>query len=570
MSNFERLYEGGFFAGFKYWARYFDPVLGESQITDDIPQKWEYFKKNENGKFKSVYDETRYSKFTGSSAEAKEYGCTSQISPIDITIRELFRNKNNLKPRIFYLDIETRVGTVVQGFPSPDKALEPVSLIQFLDNKTQIVHIIGDREFYFAEWYLKQQDHRGKEVVYHKCSNEVEMFNKYFDFLEELKPAVVYAWNGEGFDFPYLFNRCKRINLDVSKFCPFWRVFGEGTGESKGYVQGRAQMFADKYAFDLIVGGCFYIDIKRLYQKLVVDPRTSYSLNNIAQVEVNARKIDHSEFKTFDDFYLGNYTRPENPTEEQTKTLCYLMSTKGYPEEEIRKAGHGQFVYYGVIDVVLLQEIDLKCGLSSLMCMVSNKMNSQYNSIMGTTKPWANYIRNTLYDTDIIITPGTILQRGADPEKSINGGFVRDPIVGLYEWVLSRDVNSMYPILAIAGSGMSPDNVLFTWELKNDGSEGELKRLVIEHLHVGDKDREQDERNLLELIKNPELKAKLIRLLKETNLTMAPNGVFFRKEVKGFLPELVKEIYKERKVVKKAMFKKEQLAINLQGILKKL
>ena len=109
--------------------------------------------------------------------------------------------------------------------------------------------------------------------------------------------------------------------------------------------------------------------------------------------------------------------------------------------------------------------------------------------------------------------------------------------------------------------------LLFETELSDEGPEGELKRLVVEHLHVGDPSREQNEQNLLNLIKNPELKAKLIRLLKEANLTMAPNGVFFRKDKPGFLPELVKTIYKERKVVKKAMFKKEQRAIKLQEIL---
>lgn len=562
-----KYYEGGFFANFKYWARYYDTEMGKSFLTDDVPQKWEYYVQDDTGAFTSIYSNKKFRRERGSSNDAKGYGCTSQVSPVDLAIRDQFRNLGNPNPRIFYLDIETRVGTVMKGFPSPDKALEPVSLIQFLDNKTQIVHLIGDREFYYEDWYKKQPDHLGKEIQYHKCNNEIEMFNKFFEFIEDLQPAVVFAWNGEGFDFPYLYNRCKRINQDVSKFSPFWRKFGEKTGEQKGYIQGRSQMFADRYAFDLSVGGCAYIDIKRLYQKIVLAPRTSYSLNSIAEVELKSRKIDHSEFKTFDDFYLGNYTKPEKPTEDQTKTLCYLMTEAGKPEEEIKKAGHGQFVYYGVIDVVLLQEIDKKCGLSALMCDVSNRMNSQFNSVLGTTKPWANYIRNVLFDSGWIIDPETILARGADLEKSILGGFVRDPVTGKHEWVLSADVNSMYPILAIAGSGMSPNNFMFAWELSNEGSEGELKRLVVEHLHVGDPSQEQNEQNLLNLIKNPELKAKLVRLLKETNLTMAPNGVFFRKDKPGFLPELVKNIFKERKVVKKAMFKKEQRAIKLQEIL---
>ena len=557
-------YEGGFFAGFKYWVRYYDEVLGKSVISDDCPQKWDYFKPSPDGKFKSIYSNQTYEKFHGSSGDAKSFGATSAISPIDVAIRQKFRNNINLNPRIWYLDIETRVGTVMKGFPSPQKALEPVSLIQILDSKTQEVHIIGDKEFYYKDWYLKQPDHLNKTVIYHQCQNEGQMFDLFFQMLEDYCPAVVYAWNGGGFDFPYLYNRCLRIGKDQSKFCPFWRQFGEGTGESKGFVQAREETYADRYTFDLQAGGIFYIDIKRLYQKIVVDPRVSYSLNAIATEELGTRKIDHSEFRTFDDFYLGNYEMPANPTEPQKKTLCYNMTLKGLPEGEIKKAGHGQFVYYGVIDVVLLQEIDKKVGLTKLMGWVTNRMCSQYNAILGTTKPWANYIRNVLLDSLEIVTPGTIQKRGADLDKTIQGGFVRDPKVGKSKWVMSRDVNSMYPILAIAGSNISPNNFLFAWELPDDGAFGRLKKFAFEHLHVADPEKEQDEENMLRIARTPELRSELIALLKETNLTMAPNGTFYRKDQKGFLPELVKAIYKERKVVKKAMFRKEQKAIQLR------
>lgn len=303
------------------------------------------------------------------------------------------------------------------------------------------------------------------------------------------------------------------------------------------------------------------------YQKLVHTPRNSYALNAIAEVELGDHKVDHSEFRTFDDFYLGNYRKPENPTEAQTKTLCYQLTEQNAPEEEIRKAGHGQFVYYGVIDVVLLQEIDKKKGLTALMCGVSNKVSSQFNSIMGTTKPWANYIRGNRFKLKQIVVPETILSRGADLEKTINGGFVRDPIVGKHEWIISEDVNSMYPLLAIVGSNMSPDTFMFPHELKDDGEQGVLKRFIYQHLHVGEIGKEQDELNLLNVVKNPELRSRLVRLLKSVNLAMAPNGMLFRKDNKGFVPEMVAGIYAERKQVKKSMFKKEQLKIKLEGLL---
>lgn len=567
-------YEDGFFADFRYWVRAKNRKNGVS-IVSDAPslckQKWEYFVEAENGDYVSIYDNKKFAKFEGSSKEAKSYGCVAQVSPLDSTIRDFYRGRSNQNPLIWYLDIETRVGTVAAGFPSPDKALEPVCLIQILDGHSQKVHIFGLMDFHHSDWYLKQPDHLGKEVVYTKCNDEKDLFHRFFDLLETRCPAVVFAWNGEGFDFPYLYNRCVRIGMDEVKFCPFWRTFGLGAAESKGIVklqEVESAGFGDRKDYKLQVAGCVYMDIKRLYQKIILSPRTSYSLNNIATVELGTRKIQHDEFQTFDDFYQGNYTLPENPSEDQKLTLCYQLAISGKPEIEIRRAGHGQFVYYGIIDVVLLQEIDKKCGLSALMCSISNRLNSKYSTILGTTKSWANYIRNVLHDERKIIIPEVIEKRGADYDKSILGGFVREPERGKQNWVLSADVNSMYPMLSIAGSNISPDTFLFAWELKNEGPEGKLKDFALKTLHVGDKSKEQQESNLLELLKEPQKVELLKSLLKEANLVMAPNGVFFRKDTKGVVPGLVAEIYAERKKVKKAMFVKDQRIIEIEQILK--
>lgn len=559
------LYEGGFFSHFKYWVRYKDPSTGKSIISSDCPQQWEYYEADPKGAFTSIYDRSlKYTKCSGSSSDAKGYGCTGAVNPVDLAIRDLFRGKGNKNPRIMYLDIETRVGTVAKGFPSPDKALEPVSLIQFLDSETQIVHIIGDREFYYRDWYLKQPDHLGKEVQYWHCDTEIQMFDLFFKFIEDICPAVVYAWNGEGFDFPYLYNRCVRLGLDPSKFSPFWRTFGEGACD-KGLIFVKENTFQNRYSFDLQVGGCFYIDIKKLYQKIRLNPRPSYALNAIAEIEVNARKIDHSEFRTFDDFYLGNYEKPKNPTESQKETLCFKMSEKNLPFGEIQKAGHGQFVYYGVIDVVLLQEIDKKVGLTSLMCDMTNQMNSQYPAVLGTTKPWANYIRNVLYDRKEIITPETMQKRGVDLDKSILGGYVKEPLKGKHKWVVSADFNSMYPLIGMVGGNISPDSFMFAWELKDEGDEGLLKAFVMKYLHIGDAEKEQNEHNLLQMVFNePEKVKTLTRLLKSANLSMAPNGTFYRKDKQGVIPELVYQIYRERKALKQRMLRKENALIKIQ------
>lgn len=539
-------FENTFFADFKYWVREYNPETKASSIRK-IPSEWECYEPDNNGTCTNLYiPEMRLRRSYGNSAFARRN--YSPINPTEIVIREMYSKKGdyNKNPRIMYLDIETRVGTVSKGFPNPDKAYEPVSLIQFLDSETNKVHIIGDKEFYYKEWYLKQPDHKNAEVVYHHCNNELEMFEKFFGFIVSMKPAIVYAWNGDGFDYPYLYNRASRLRLDVNRFSPF-------SDQLKGdLVKAREVNTAMGYIMSLDVAGCYYIDIKDLYRKFVLTPRQSYSLNAIATVELGARKVDHSEFKTFDDFYLGNYTKPVRPTEDQKKTLCYLMSEKGIDEAEIKKAGHGQFVYYGVIDVVLLRDIDRKVGLTKLMVSVSERMNSRFSDVMGTTKPWANYIRNVLHKDNRVIVKESIV---INEDLTVKGGFVRDPVAGKHYSVVSADVNSMYPMLSIAGLNMSPETFVFPRDIKSP----DLKDFVIKHLNAGGIDSQNEER-MLKLNKDPVKRATLMAMLERDNLAISPNGALFDKSRPGVVPGLVKDIYQQRKKTKKSMLSYEQVA----------
>lgn len=553
--NNGKLFETSFFADFKYWVREYDPKTQKSEIRK-LPSDWEYYDYSNKGNYISLYNkDIRFEKRYGDSKVAGSK--ISPINPTDLIIRKEFRGEGryNAAPRIFYLDIETRVGTKVQGFPKPDAALEPISLIQFLDSKTDIIHIIGDKDFYYKEYYLSLPDHKGKEVRYWKCATETEMLETFFKFLHTLKPLLIYAWNGEGFDFPYLYNRCQRLAIDVNKFSPFYKEF------SKENVSLREDTFENKYFAKLEAPGIFYIDLLKLYRKFVLAPRPSYSLMNIAIIELKAKKIEHTEFKTFDDFYLGNYRMPSNPTDEQKETLCYKMSLVNEPYEEIQKAGHGQFVYYGVIDTVLPKDIDEKCGLTKLLINIGEKMSSQLKDVLGTTKPWGNSIRNRLYDLNIVINPKDIQ---VDLEKQIEGGFVRDPVTKRQKFVLSADVNSMYPILAIAGSNMSPETFKFWYQVPED-----LSNFVREELHIGTPD-EQNENNMHRLINNPEKLFKLKSMLKKYNLSMAPNGVFFDRSINGLIPQLVNEIYIGRKIAKKAMLRAEQAKVLTENKIKEL
>ena len=51
------------------------------------------------------------------------------------------------------------------------------------------------------------------------------------------------------------------------------------------------------------------IDYLDIYKKFTYTTRENYRLDTIAQLELGHRKLDHSEFETFKDFYTHGWTK---------------------------------------------------------------------------------------------------------------------------------------------------------------------------------------------------------------------------------------------------------------------
>jgi DNA polymerase elongation subunit (family B) len=96
--------------------------------------------------------------------------------------------------------------------------------------------------------------------------------------------------------------------------------------------------------------------------------------------------------------------------------------------------------------------------------------------------------------------------------------------VGMHKWVMSFDLNSLYPHL-IMQYNISPETLV------NGGAD------MVE----GMVDKVLDGK-----IKN------------NTEYCMTPNGAFFRRDVKGFLPELMENVYNDRVKYKKLMLEAKQ------------
>ena len=107
----------------------------------------------------------------------------------------------------------------------------------------------------------------------------------------------------------------------MKKFSPWGLV-----SQQEVYIMGRKNI-----AFE--VGGLSQLDYMDLYKKFTYKAQESYRLDHIANVELGQKKLDHSEFDTFKDFYTGNWQK---------------------------------FVEYNIIDVELVDRLESKMKLIEL------------------------------------------------------------------------------------------------------------------------------------------------------------------------------------------------------------
>lgn len=528
-----RLFEATFRDKFEFFERYYDTNLGKS-VKSKITVPYEWFEPSSRGLYTYILDsEIKLDKKQGNNPKEgrDNYGF---IDPMARNIRDNYWNqdKYNLEPRIWYLDLETRSGVVSKGFPVPEKAAEQISLFQIYDNKEKIMFVLGLRDWVHQNEYSFEYT-----VKYIKFDNEIDLINGYLKLFATLDPLVIYAWNGANFDYPYIHNRIKNLGLDTNKLSNY------------GKVTYSEREFQNQLEFHFKADGHFYVDLMVVYKNFVFKPRPSYGLDTISQIELNERKVQHNEYAAFDDFYTGKYIIPSDPTEEQLNSKLYQAAIAG-DWDQVKERSHSEFVYYGIKDTYLIRRIDEKLNFTALMLMISEKMGVQFGDATGTVKPWSQYISNKSMLNNQVMPP-----KQDNSGEHVVGGYVRDPNKGKHKWVISADVNSMYPLLGMVGFNMSPETFIPKYKLPD-----QLRDIVLTHFN------NQDESGRLTMEQS--IWDNTTKLLQEHNLALGINGAVFNKDKLGMVPEMVQDIYNSRKQAKKKQFQYEQRKILIKELLK--
>ena len=364
---------------------------------------------------------------------------------------------------IVTLDIEVECEN---GFPSSRSASEPMLSITIKNHQNKKIIVWGLHPF------KTDRD----DVEYRLCKDEKDLLGQFIDDWEYYCPDIITGWNTEFFDIPYLCNRIKQVlgEDELKRLSPWKSVHDRDV-----YQMGRSHQIYN-------IQGIAHLDYFDLYRKFTYTAQESYRLDHIAKVELGEQK-DGNPFDTFREWYINDYQ---------------------------------SFIEYNINDVELVDKLEDKMKLIELCLTMAYDAKVNYVDVLGTVRYWDVLIYNYLKEKNIVIPQKKMHDKSAQYE----GAYVKDPQVGMHKWVMSFDLNSLYPHL-IMQYNISPETLI--------PSDEEAPEKMVDKILDGK-------------VKNT------------TKFCMAPNGAFFRKDKRGFLPELMETIYNDRVKYKTLLLESKQ------------
>ena len=359
------------------------------------------------------------------------------------------------------IDIETDYDT---GFPHPNEASQTILAITFKSSKGSLYHVWGYGDFDQSKALIKP-------VRYYKCKDEVDLLSQFLEFWSDPKntPDVITGWNTRFFDIPYIVNRMAKVLgiHEINKLSP-WQL----QLEHRKIVRRGSEN--DVYE----IPGIQTLDYMELFQKFgyTYGPQESYALNHIAYVVLGEKKLSYEEEGSLKNLY---------------------------------KEDHQKYIDYNMKDVELVDRLEEKMGLITLALTIAYKGGVNYQDTFGVTAIWESIIYRKLNASKVVVP----LSSEEKPYRPFAGGYVKEPQVGRHEWIVSFDLNSLYPNL-IVQYNMSPETLTDNTQM-NDVSYYLSGQTV------------------------------------SGEYSVAANGSTYRKDIDGVLPQIIEEYYDERVSVKK-------------------
>ena len=282
----------------------------------------------------------------------------------------------------------------------------------------------------------------------------------------------------------------------------FNRILGEEMTKKLspwGILSARTKVLRGRQQTFYDISGIASLDYIELYKWYAPGGKSqeSYRLDNIANVELGESKISYDEFDNLHQLYKLNYQK---------------------------------FIDYNIKDVELIVKLESKLKLLELALTLAYDTKCNYEDVFAQTRMWDSLIYSYLFEKKIVVPPKVIKEK----TEAFEGAYVKEPQVGKHDWVASFDLNSLYPHLLIQYN-ISPETIVEPQDYTPEMREVIAQGVTVEKLL----DRK-------------------VNLSRISNVTITPNGQFFRTDKRGFIPTMMEEMYEDRKKFKKLMIKSQQ------------
>lgn len=401
-------------------------------------------------------------------------------------IQERFPGKIEYDEKListFFYDIET---DSVGGYADVNTADKQITAISIKSSKLDTYFLLGLKGFDKTKTISGVDP---EDIVFIEYDNEIDMLHKFISIWKQCDPDIISGWNVEFYDVQYVITRIMRIiGEDVAKSLSPWGLLKKVSVEKFGREQHTYHIY-----------GIAIIDYMDAFKKFgyKYGPQNSYKLDNIAHVVLGEKKLSYEEYGNLANLWV------ENPQ-------LYLD--------------------YALKDTKLLQRLEDEAGLISLVITMAYSSGCNYSDTFGTVGIWETILYRRLMEISQVpplrTSPG-------DRSSELVGGYVKDPQLGMHEWLVSLDLNSLYPHIMLQYN-MGIDTIL------NDREDVNVD-MVLEKKFFNE----------------------------DATASVCANGVKFTNEFKGIIPTIIEEYYARRKQVKKEMLHHESIEQEIKAELKK-
>jgi DNA polymerase elongation subunit (family B) len=388
---------------------------------------------------------------------------------------------------IMFLDIETYAYGL--EFSNIEDAKDPIVMITYCYHDDVTTFVVDPKAIVKDN---KQVIDKDPSIII--CNNEKELLTKFFSAVRKLDPDIMTGWNSNYFDMPMIINRAKKLGIDPNTLSKF------------------SQVSFDFYQGYVDVAGVICLDMIDLYKAFTPSKKESYSLNAIAMAELKEGKLETSS-----------------------------MFSKMYREDINRS------IKYNIKDVTLLRDLNNKLKHIQLQDELRRICRSSFRGSRSSMGQLDSLLVSFLKERGLA-SKNSIHQ---EKDEAFEGAFVKEPIVGVHDYIVDFDFTSLYPsIIRTLNIGVNT----FCMKLKDYKLGYDLvynREALPEKIKV-----------IVDPIQKPVevevTKEQLLKKIEDSNLIYSINGCFFKKSETSFYSEILEGILQSRKVYKGKMFKAKE------------